>query len=182
MGHLLSHLLAGVAAAAMLAVAAHCLLQIVRLLRAGRAGLAQEVLHVAMAVTMAAMFLGLVSGAIGIVVIVGFALVAILLAADLVVRGGSGSARLCLSSLAMAVMAWAMARPDAHPTTRMSGRSMPGMSGMGETSGGPGALGHGVIVLSLAAMAALAVWSVRGRRTRDAVMGAAMALMLGSML
>lgn len=178
----MGHLLSGVAATGMLAVAAHCLLQIVRLLRAGHAGIAQEVLHVTMAVTMAAMFLGLVSGTFGIVVIVGFGLVAIWLAADLVVRGGPASARLGLSSLAMAVMAWAMARPTAHPTTSMSGMSMPGMSGMGETSGGSGALAHGVIWLSLAAMAALAIWSVRGRRTRDAVMGAAMALMLGSMV
>lgn len=179
----MGHLLTGAAAAAMLAVAAHCLVQIARMLRTGRSGIAPEVVHVAMAATMAAMFLGLLSTVADLIALVVFALLAVWLVTDLLLRGDRRSVPLCVSSLAMAVMAWAMtpAATGAGPGA-MSGMSGMSMPGMGVASAGLAPWERGLVGLSLVLMVAVAGWSLRGRRLRDALMGAAMALMLGSTL
>lgn len=181
-------LLASGAAGAMLAVAAHCLLQIVRVVRTHRPGLAHEAIHCVMALAMAAMFTGWVSWAWSRALLVGFVLATAWWAAGVVRRQQPASAQLGLSSLAMAVMAWAMTRPTpvgvlSMPGTSASGSitvSICGMDMAGPASADP--LRSVLLWVSLALMASMAVWALCGRRTRDGLMGGAMALMLGSML
>lgn len=176
------------AAMAMLAVAAHCLLQIIRIAGTHGPGLGRQAAHLAMALAMAAMFTGWVSGAWHTVLLAGFLLATAWWAADVVRRRQPASVQLCLSSFAMAVMVWAMTRPAPAGGPSMPGMSaagsatmsMPGMGMAGPASGDP--LRSVLLWVSLALTAGMAVWALRGRRPLDAVMGGAMALMLGSML
>lgn len=181
-------LLASGAAGAMLAVAAHCLLQIYWFVRTHRPGLAHEAVHCAMALAMAAMFTGWVSWAWSRALLIGFVLAAVWWAIEVVRRQQPASAQLGASSLGMAVMAWNMTRPTPEgvlsmPGTSASGSitaSICGMDMAGPASADP--LRSVLLWLSLALTASMAVWALSRRRTRDGLMGGAMALMLGSML
>ncbi|MFT4081791.1 MAG: DUF5134 domain-containing protein [Nocardioides sp.] len=186
----MSELLAWASAVVMLAVAGHCMLRTVRLLRSpGTAHrISRELLaegaHVVMAVAMAAMLAGWVADRWAWAVTVAFVALAVWLAVEIVVRREPDGGWLCLSSLAMAAMVWATTLPRSSTPAMSSMSSMSSMSGMAGMDMGAGGAGlRGVALwLGLLLSAGLGLWALRRRRPRDAVMGGAMALMLGSML
>ncbi|UDY24806.1 DUF5134 domain-containing protein [Nocardioides sp. Kera G14] len=177
-------LLPAVGGAAMLAVAAHCGLQLVRLSRtpcAGARSRAEEAVHFLMAVAMAAMFLLPLSRPFGAVLLFG-ALAGLGWAAlRFLARPGLVTGGLCVSTLAMAVMVWVMLPPRTGASAPVE-QAMPGMHHVGVPTSGLTVLKTPLLWLSLTVTGVLVGALLSRGRVRDAVMGLGMVAMLGSMV